>query len=301
MRIKIFSSFCDSQECKNKYEQLCETHKIKNYTDKGTNNNNNNNVYITTNDDYTHAIILNTAMPELKIPKENVLGLAFEPTIFLKLSVDFISYAQKYIGRYFIGDKYYGCGTLPDVFKEHYAYMWHITPLTYIPVKNKIMSIMVSNKQSTNGHKYRHSLVQNILSTDLPIDIYGSGVSTYYNKYSMFNKDYRLKGAFKELEPYEQYHFHICIENIASNAYFSEKITNTLLCGATPIYWGCRSILNYFPNNVILLSGDVNKDLSLLRNILLNPGKYKANINVGMIKNKLNLLKNIEAIFAPEL
>ncbi len=284
--IKFFSSFCDSKECKSKYERLCETHKMPEYGKT---------ISITTGDDYTHAIILNIAMPALKkIPKANVIGLAFEPPPFLELTPAFIRYAEQYIGKYFIGDKSYIVGaskTLPDVFKEHYAYMWHITPLTYVPLKNKLMSIMVSNKNFAPGHKYRHALVDHILRAGFPIDIYGRGAV------SRGVKDARLKGAFKELEPYEHYTFHICIENFVTNAYFSEKLTNTLLCGTTPIYLGCRNILDYFPANVIVLSGDIVKDMTLLRDILLQPRKYTANLNMNGIKEKLNLLKNVERLF----
>ena len=293
MRIKFFSSFCDSLTCKIHYDRVCEVGKMTNYASDSSNS---KNIFITTGEDYTHAIILNTAMPVLKIPKENVLGLAFEPPPYLKLTVEFIQYAQKYIGKYFIGDKrsWTALVYLPDVFKEHYAYMWHIAPLTYIPVKNKLMSIMVSNKNIAPGHKYRHILVGHILRSGMPIDIYGRGA----NNYQHGRGDSRIKGTFNELEPYESYQFHICIENFQTNAYFSEKITNTLLCGTTPIYWGCKNILAYFPANVITLSGEVSKDMSLLRDILLNPAKYTANIDVDAVKNKLNLLKNVEAIFS---
>ena len=105
MRIKFFSNFCDSKECKEKYERLCEVHKILNYISNSNSNGNNNNIFITTEDDYTHAIILNTAMPLLTIPKEKVIGFAFEPPAFLGLTQEFINYAEKHIGKYFIGDR----------------------------------------------------------------------------------------------------------------------------------------------------------------------------------------------------
>ena len=159
-------------------------------------------------------------------------------------------------------------------------------------MKTKLMSIMVSEKQHAPGHKYRHTLVQHILQAGYPIDIYGRGAATYRQ-----NKDTRIKGEYKELEPYEHYEFHICIENFMTNAYFSEKVTNTLLCGATPIYLGCGRILNYFPANVICLSGNIVKDMTLLREIILHPRKYKAALNIEKIKDKLNLLKNAEALF----
>ena len=49
---------------------------------------------------------------------------------------------KRNISKYFIGDN----NGLPEPFIEHYSYMWHITPLKYIPIKNKPMSIMISEK-----------------------------------------------------------------------------------------------------------------------------------------------------------
>jgi hypothetical protein len=297
MRIKFFSSFCDSNTCKITYESLCETSKLTNY---GIHKE----LYITTDEDYTHAIILNTATPVLKIPKANVIGLAFEPPAFLGLTKEFIGYAEKYIGKYFIGDRIFWLDKrviLPDLFREHYAYTWHSTPLKYIPVKNKLISIMVSNKKNAPGHIYRHTLVKHILNSSYPIDIYGNGCSTTTTVGHIFNInkkiDSRIKGVFKELEPYENYRFHICIENYQTNAYFSEKISNALLCGTTPIYWGCKKMLHMFPANVIMLSGNIIPDMTLLRDIILNPRKYMANINVESVKDKLNLLKNLPSTF----
>ena len=301
MIIKIFSNFCHSNECKKKYETLCETHNMKNY---GLGKD----LYITTGEDYTHAIILNTAMPLLKIPKENVIGFAFEPPAFLGLTQEFINYSKKNIGKYFIGDRIFWLDkslTLPDLFIEQYSYMWHISPLKYIPIKNKLMSIMVSSKIYAPGHKYRHVLVEHILKSGYPIDIYGNGTNIYGNGANMNRKMYhnnknvdsRIKGVFTNLEPYENYTFHICIENYQTNAYFSEKISNSLLCGTTPIYWGCTNILQMFPMNVIMLTGNIIQDMTLLRDIILNPNKYVANINVEGVKDKLNLLKNLDKCF----
>ena len=301
MRIKIFSDFCDSLTCKLHYERVCHVNQLAYYGPQKA-------LYITTSDDYTHAIILNTAMPVLKnIGRSNVLGLAFEPPPFLQLTTTFIQYAQKYIGKYFIGSKYfiidykYTNNILPDLFKEHYAYMWHITPplFTAAPQKTSLMSLMVSDKQNAPGHQYRHTLVKQILSKGLPIDIYGRGANLYKGLYgSIYKNDKRLKGQFKEVEPYHHYVFHICIENFTTPAYFSEKITNTLLSSTIPIYWGCTQILDYFPANVIPLSGEVDKDVALLQAILNEPMKYRTPIDVTKIKDKLNLLKNVGGLFA---
>jgi hypothetical protein len=284
--IRCFASWCDSYECKKVFEDICEKHLLSLYGE---------NIRITTEDDYTHVIILNTAMPNIKsnIPISNVVGFAHEPISFLGLSPEFIEYAQKYIGRYFIGDKF----DLPEPFIEGNSYLWYNTPLTYLPKKiNKTnMSIMVSHKNYAPGHTYRHILVQRILELKLPIDIYGNG-SEMYNSISKKNK--YIKGRFDKNEPYETYQFHICIENFQSNHYFSEKIINTLLCGTTPVYIGCRSIDNYFPNTVIKMNGYVEKDILLIKDILKSPEKYVKNIDIEYVKNKVNLLKNIENIYS---
>lgn len=281
-KLRIFSSFGKSENCKEIWERLCETHSMENYgIDKS--------VYITNDDDYSHILILNTAMPEIPkhIPKQNVVGLAFEPLPFLYLTQNFVDYAVKNIGKYYIGSK----SNLPEPFIEHYAYMWHMTPYKSIPEKTKIMSIMVSMKAQMIGHQYRHMLVQRILEEKLPIDIYGNGCKFYSSQND------NIKGEFEEREPYADYMFHISIENMQTPHYFSEKITNPLLAGCTPIYFGCVNIDNYFPDKTIKLNGDVNEDIKLFKNILQNPNSYRKNIDLDTIKDKIYLLKNLDKVY----
>jgi hypothetical protein len=286
IRLRFFSNFGDSKACKAAYESMFCTCEMANYGP-------NKLVYITNDDDYTHAIILNTAMPLLKadIPKENVVGLAFEPIYFLGLNSAFVDYAQKYIGKYFIGDKF----NLPSPFLEGFTYMWHISPLKVVPNKTKLMSIMISEKGVAPGHKYRYKLVNAILQSNLPIDIYGRGCAN-------FNKDdNRLKGEFKEKEPYEDYFFHIAIENYQCAHYFSEKIINPLHCSSMPIYLGCKNITQYFSDNIICLTGDLNNDMQLLTSILNAPMKYYKKINAKDLDNSTNFFRNLNKLFDIEI
>lgn len=279
--IRFFSSFCSSEECKTKYETIDEAFLESNYG-------NTKDIYITEKNDYTHVIILNNAMPKLKnIPKENVVGLALEPPQFLNITREFVDYAEKYIGKYFIGEKY----TLPSPFMEHHGYMWHIPPMkSYFSNKPNIMSIMVSQKSFAPGHIYRHELVKRILNSPLPIDIMGRGCQYYRN-------DSRIKGEFNRLEPYLSYQFHIAIENFALNHYYSEKIMDPLFCGTVPVYLGCKNIGNYFPGMVIELCGDIDNDFALLENICKNPENYTREINITEVKNVTSLVKNVPLIF----
>jgi hypothetical protein len=295
--IKFFSSFGSSEGCIEAYTRVSEL-----FADPAFNKT----YRFTTGDDYTHAIILNTAMPPtLNLPKERVIGLAFEPLEFLNLTPAFVEYARKHISTYLIGQNRIGPNRigpnridpkmqLPSPpFIEHFSYMWHLTPLTTLPEKTKRMSLMISNKMLTAGHQYRHTLCKMILNSYLPIDIYGNGC-VYYEKFG----DMRLKGKFTENEPYEDYMFHIAIENVESPHYFSEKIMNPLLCNTVPIYLGCEHIDDYFPDMVIKLTGEAEADFALLTAICLNKDRYLKPIDVAAVKQMIHF-SNVVDFFTP--
>lgn len=283
-RIRYFSDFCTSLQCKEKVDYICNSKSVDKY---------NAEFEIVTDENYTHAIILNTAMPSLRIPRENVIGFAFEPPRFLNITQTFIEYATKHINIYYIGEK----GNLPSPFKSGFAYMWHILPLQRpIQTKTKPCSIMVSEKKTTQGHRYRHQLVESILSTNLPIDIYGRGCKFYAKNGKIDN---RLRGYFEEMDSimYSDYMFHISIENFSHPDYLSEKILNPLLCGTTPIYWGSLNIDNYFPNSSYTLTGNITKDMFAIQTILREPRKFVKKIDVACVEEKTNILKNMGKLF----
>jgi hypothetical protein len=275
--IKIFSDFTDSFG----FLHFMDSSFLKKYS--------NSEISFTNDDDYTHAIILNTCMPHLNIPKENVVGLAHEPWDILALNSEFIDYAKKHIGKYFIGDK----NELDEPFIENYTYMFHNVPLknTNNLDKSNFCSIIVSDKKYAPGHIYRHQLVERILQTNLPIDIYGRGCH-FYN-------DSRVKQSFEQYDttPTEQYRYHICIENHQSNNYFSEKIINPFLTNTIPIYLGCRKIEDYFPNQILYLTGNLDSDIKILTDIFNNEDNFKKNINIEKVIEVTNIFNNLDKLF----
>jgi hypothetical protein len=283
IRVKIFCPFDSSEKCKETYERVNHAAEIGFYGE-------NQKIYITEHDDYTHAIIINTMMPDLKIPKKNVIGLAFEPVPFLNLTPEFVKYAMSHIGKYLIGD----ATGLPPVFVPHFGYLWYSPPLTEITMKQtqKVMSIVVSNKMFAPGHIYRHKLTQEIIKRGLPIDIYGNGSSNY--------SFHTVKGPFyDDIEPYRHYLFSICIENFKSGHYFSEKIITPLLHNCLPIYYGCATIDTYFDKgDVITLKGRVEHDIQLLIAILKNPLRYYRRTCTDKNKKTVNLIENLENLFS---
>ena len=282
MRIKFFSSFCTSQQAKESYEKVCRIHLNDKY---GVNKE----IYIVDENDnnYTHAIILNTAMPILNIPKKNVIGLALEPIFFLGLSNQFINYVKNNISKYFIGTR------LPDMpieFIEKFSYMPHSYPSNPITKKIRIMSIIVSQKKFSPGHKYRHILVDRIIKENLPIYIYGRGTNEYKYSYNM--------GIFNDIEPYENYMYSICIENFRTPQYFSEKIINSVMCNCMPIYYGCENMKDYLDNDLFHeINGIVDNDINIIKKILNDPMKYYKNPYSNEFEEKMNLIKNINKLY----
>ena len=116
------------------------------------------------------------------------------------------------------------------------------------------------------------------------------------DKYKNMN-DSRIKGQFDRHSyiAYEDYKFHICIENVSIPHYLSEKIINPLFVKTIPIYWGCKNIDTYFPNTYHLLTGNVKDDISLFYDIFNNIDKYEKisqNIDVLNVKEKVSI-KNV--------
>ena len=296
MRIRFFSDFCSSESCKQEYEEMCRVNRMDNYgPDKR--------LYITLNQTYTHAILLNCPIvPTISVPPERVLGLAFEPIPYLRLSYDFIRFAEKFIGAglYYIGHIH--PNLTGAVFKEHHGFMWHVPPPQVPPSleekyykseasqRNKI-SIIVSKKMKAPGNAYRHKLATFILINNLPIDIWGNGTEMHSKR---FPNHKNIKGPFKDKEPYESYALSICIENYRHPHYFSEKITNCLVYNTTPVYLGCIEIDTYFPGQVIHLTGDIKMDANMLVNMSKSPSNYIREIKHDENDdNVLNLLKNL--------
>lgn len=227
---------------------------------------------------YTHVVIVNKAMPNIShIPKENVIGVAFEPYEFLFMNNEFINYAKKYISRYFIGSKQ----DLPPPFEEHYTFQFHNWASTpYLDYDNKpfVMSLMISDKAFLEGHRYRYALAEEIIKQNIPVDILGRGADILKN---YFPNCKHIKSSFEEdSELYKNYKYTIAIENTTSNKYISEKLTNAYIHNTIPIYLGAKYVDEVFNSNCcIKLTGNVKRDIDLIKKITVNPDEYKIEVS----------------------
>lgn len=125
---------------------------------------------------------------------------------------------------------------------------WIETPTLY--PKNKLISLISSNKMMNDGHKYRMSLIDKFRGK---VDLYGRG--------------------FRYVEKKEQalcdYMFSIVIENSSYSSYWSEKILDCFATGTIPIYLGSPDIDKWFnPDGIIFL--DDKFDFNILSAELYN-------------------------------
>ena len=264
--IRFFTDFCSSTEVIKNYMNVYDLN-TKTY----------NNLKFVDDETYTHAILINTAMPDLKIPKSNVFGFAHEPLALLYptfVQKNFFEYAKKHIQNYYIGLWYITGNHIPrNIFKEHYGFQWHSWKKDIVPIvkdRKHIMSLILSDKQYLPGHEYRHKLTRELLKHNIDIHIWGGGAHNF--------KDPRAKGTFKEHEPYDDYYFTIAIENSPSNCYITEKFVNPLVRGCIPIYIGALKIRNIFNNNFYkLLNGNLQEDVKRILDIYKNYKNYLVN------------------------
>ena len=104
-----------------------------------------------------------------------------------------------------------------------------------LPEKPKLLSVIVSGKNSSPGYQWRLNLafrLKNILGS--ACDIFGFGHNPIADKRDA-------------LDPYM---FHLCIENESSEHYWSEKLADAYLGYCYPIYSGARSVNEYFPSPI---------------------------------------------------
>lgn len=136
--------------------------------------------------------------------------------------------------------------------------------------KTKVVSMIYSWKQWTEGHKLRHQIANlNIKG----LDLYGSG-----SKHPIKFKEDGLK----------QYQYSIVIENSRSKYYYTEKLLDCFAVGTIPIYWGCKNIGDYFDIRGIIQFEKI-EDLEEIFKEISNPETY--HILFPFVKINFELVK----------
>lgn len=98
--------------------------------------------------------------------------------------------------------------------------------------KEKLLSVICSNKTQTEGHRERLELLNHLVAHfGSNLDVFGHGFRSVTDKWDA-------------IHPYK---YHIVLENVRAEHYWTEKIADTFLASAFPLYCGCPNLHEYFP------------------------------------------------------
>lgn len=110
---------------------------------------------------------------------------------------------------------------------------WIKTEDMKIYPKDKLVSIIASEKNATSGHRLRHKIIS---ACGDKIEVFGRGYESI---------PYKLPAL-------QDFMYSFVIENSKIDYYFTEKLIDCLVTGTIPIYYGCPSIHKFFnPNGFI--------------------------------------------------
>lgn len=99
--------------------------------------------------------------------------------------------------------------------------------------KTKTVSAISSTKTMVPGHTTRLEFIASIQNK---VDLYGRGIREIPSK----------------LDGLKEYMFSVAIENARDINYFTEKLTDCLLTGTIPLYYGCPNVGDFFDMNGII-------------------------------------------------
>lgn len=179
----------------------------------------------------------------------------------------------------------YGYSFSEDTYKYDFSTLASLP----IPEKTKSMSMICSNKTMLPGHVHRFNLYK-LLTTHFAneIDFFGAGIN-------------KIDDKAQGIDPYK---FHICIENSAVDHYWTEKISDSILGFAIPIYYGATNIYDYFPRDAVIWINikDSENAVKLVKGILSDADRiYEKRLSAlkearNLLLNKYNIFPTIEGI-----
>lgn len=150
--------------------------------------------------------------------------------------------------------------------------------------KNKNLSVICSTKTYTDDHKARLNFVYKVKEHfQENLDWYGSGINNIPSKW----------------DGIANYKYHIVLENDSRNNLISEKLYDSFLGLAYPIYYGAPNVYDFFPKNSLSKIDilDIKKSIYIIENCILEK-KYDKNIESlirakNMVLEDYNFIKRI--------
>jgi hypothetical protein len=146
--------------------------------------------------------------------------------------------------------------------------------------KEKLLSVVCSSKSFTPGHRQRLAFVENLKHHfGAQISHFGAGFQEVPDK----------------AEAILPYRYHIAIENCSVRDYWTEKLADTYIGGAYPLYYGCPNLADYFSaeSYTMIDINDPERALAIIEEAIHNDYYDKRQAAIAsarsLVMNKYNL------------
>ena len=278
-KVKFFSSYCSDDQI---YQNIISSWGKGNATYKD--------IKITKDSDYEYAVILNRAVPDRYLPKENILGFSHEPRETVGLDLNNLNFISNNVSNYYISNN----SGFIEPFKEGFCY---VCPADFGKSEgvdyfhNKKMSMILSLSRFMPGHHMRHNLLERILKSDMDIHFYANGLNKIYSDERVKEFDWNIFHV-----PYEDYQTQIVIENIIDNSWATEKLTNCIIKKTLPIYYGSKNIADEFygQESIKMLGENADENFEIIKEVYEDNQVYEKNMDSILLANsKLYNEKNL--------
>ena len=179
----------------------------------------------------------------------------------------------------------------PGVIRSQPALMWYFGiphsptadgPRTYDQMKlglhtpkDRILSTVCSNKAMGHTlHRLRYDFTQKAKAAIPELEVFGRGVRDIDDK----------------AEALDRYKYHLAIENHLAPHHITEKLTDTYLAGALPLYFGAPNAADYFPKDSFIPVDirDTRGAIDTIRRSIDN-NEYEKRIDAIMEARRLTL------------
>ena len=222
------------------------------------------------NEEAPYNVIINA--PAVQIKPQNVIYFCMEP--FGERTYEKFIQSFSYIKPIFVGTH-----------KHHLNNAeWHLRPslrqlrnnlVDLHKTHDRVLSVVVSDKNFDPGHKMRLSLIQALdtLSDEtrgFDLHIYGRCQSLNFKHYKGELPDQEKDTALCS------YKYHLNVENHYIDNYITEKLYDPLVANTLCFYKGAPNVREYFhEDSFVELSGNINDDIDLIRKVIADGGYEK--------------------------
>lgn len=148
--------------------------------------------------------------------------------------------------------------------------------------KSKLLSIVTSNKQESEGHRQRYEFCMKLKEYfGDSADLYGRGINEFEDKWDV-------------LAPYK---YSVAIENYIEPDWVTEKIGDCFLAHTFPFYYGAPNISKYYKEESFVSIDIDNFELSSrkIEEVVANEFHYKNSLSV-LLDSKTRYLNNVSLV-----